>query len=170
MKIATRSILALFAIATAAVLAQDAAPPAAEPAAPATETPKAPETPEAAAPAADMLPVIREFRQLQEDIYKARKALQDHERLAPLRKLQAEALEAKDMKAVREYGIQIRAMTEELLAQQPGMPEKLARLKELGEAMSRNLPAEQRRKGPRLPRVEAETDAKPAAEDATPAP
>ena len=149
-----------------------------KPAEPAAPVEAAPAPAPAPAPAKDMQPVIKEFRQLQLDIFQARRALRDHERVAALRKLQDEARETKDMAAVREYGIQIRATTEELLAQQPGMPEKLARLKELGETLRRDLPAEQRRKGKRLPRAEVEAadaaaadeEAAEAAAKATPAP
>ena len=181
MKHAFRTLLALLAIAPAALRADEPAAQPAEPAqpapaeaaapAPAAEAaaPAEPAAPAEAAPAPvqDMQPVIKEFRQLQFEIFQARKALRDHERIAALRKLQDEAKEAKDMAAFREYGIQIRAATEELLAHQPGMPEKLARLKELGESLRRDLPAEQRRKGKRLPRAEVEAaDAKAAAEEA----
>ena len=172
MKHAFRTLLALLALAPAALRADEPAAQPAEPAQPAPAAEAAAPTEPAApaeaapAPAQDMQPVIKEFRQLQLDIFQARKALRDHESIAALRKLQDDAKEAKNMAAVREYGIQIRAATEELLAQQPGMPEKLARLKELGESLRRDLPAEQRRKGKRLPRTEGEAaDAKATAKE-----
>lgn len=122
------------------------------PAEPAPET-----TPPPAEAATDDASVaaIAEFRQLRQEIIQARRALRDNPEVVALRELQAAATKTNDLVTARKYSVQVRRKTEELLAAQPGMPEKLARFRELGEAMRRDLPAELRRKGKRLPRPAA---------------
>lgn len=122
------------------------------PAAPAPET--TPPPAEATQPDASEA-LIAEFRQLRQEIVQARLALRDNPEVVALRELQAAATKTNDLVSARKYGIEVRRKTEELLAAQPGMPEKLARFSEIGETMRRDLPAEKRRKGKRLPKTDS---------------
>ncbi len=152
-------------VAGGVLFAEDAAPvPAPAPAAAAAAGGA-----DSAAPSApDAEALQKELRALQFEIYRARRAIEKDERVVAIRALQKEAVENKDIAAAREHSAEARALVETLLAEQPGMPEKLARLKEIGETLRSVLPAEQRRKGRRLPRAEVEAEEK-AAEAETPA-
>ncbi len=132
-----------------------------------TEQPAVAES--ASAPAAQTVvtpAMIREFETLRSEIVKARKKIRESDEIAALQALREAAIHDKDVAAIHQCSIDIHMKTEELLAAQPGMAEKLARFKELGETMSRDLPAEKRRKGKRLPKRADE----PSPAEATPAP
>ena len=96
----------------------------------------------------------RELFELQKEIRTARVEAAKSEDVQKIRK-QIEELSAKeqpDQKAILDLDAEARRLTELHLAEMPGMPEKLARLMEVGNLLRKDLPAEQRRKGPRLPR------------------
>ena len=122
----------------------------------------APEAPPAATGA-----LLAEFRQLQDEIIHARAALANHAEIVALRELQAAAVKINDVVSARKHAVEIRRKTEELLAEQPGMAEKLARFRELGETMRRDLPAEIRRKGKRLPKTDGPRQPPAALENKT---
>ena len=138
-----------------------------------TDQPAAAEPAPAPAPAAQSVvtpAMIQEFRELRDEIVKARKAVRKSDEIAALQALREAAIQAKDVAAIHQHSIDIHKKTEELLAAQPGMAEKLARFQELGETMSRDLPAEKRRKGKRLPkRPDEPTPAETTPAEATPA-
>lgn len=111
--------------------------------------------------------MIREFRALREEIVQARKAIRQNEAITALNALKEAAAETNDLVAVHRISTDIHMKTEELLAAQPGMSEKLARFQELGETMRRGLAAEKRRKGKRLPK---RADDEPSPAETAPAP
>lgn len=93
----------------------------------------------------------REFFELQQEIRKARmEARKEADVQAVQAKIDALSPE-KDMDEIRKLRAEARRLAEKHLAEQPGMVEKLARLKTLGEEYRKTLPAEARRKGSRLP-------------------
>ena len=96
----------------------------------------------------------RELFELQKEIRAARMEAGKSEDVQEIRKQIAElsAKEQPDRKAILDLNAEARRLTERHLAEMPGMPEKLARLMEVGNLLRKDLPAEQRRKGPRLPR------------------
>ncbi len=158
---------ALLALSSVPLRADEPAP-AAEPPAPAAEAiaaetsapaaeATAAETPAPAqAAAVDVQALQQGLHTLQGELFRARRALEKDERVIAIRALQKEALEKKDMEAARKHSAEARALVEKLLSEQPGMPEKLARILEVGNTLRSVLPAEQRRKGRRLPRAEIE--------------
>ena len=108
----------------------------------------------------------RELFELQKEIRAARQEAAKSEDVQEIRKQIAElsAKEQPDRKAILDLNAEARRLTERHLAEMPGMSEKLARLMEVGNLLRKDLPAEQRRKGPRLPRKP------PAPEPAPPEP
>lgn len=110
-----------------------------------------------------MTPAERqEFVALQKEIRNARLELNKTEEVQAILK-QADALSPEnDAAKIRDLRVQARTLMEKRLAEQEGMPEKLLRLKELGEKFRKSLPAERRRKGKRLP-PRKEGDASPEA-------
>ncbi len=96
----------------------------------------------------------RELFELQKEIRAARQEAAKSEDVQEIRKQIAElsAKEQPDRKAILDLNAEARRLTERHLAEIPGMTEKLARLMEVGNLLRKDLPAEQRRKGPRLPR------------------
>ena len=165
----------LFACLTVlAALSVSAQPP--EPAAPTdtdTETASPSESAKSAESAEDealsaqqRAELNRELFELQKEIRAARQEAAKSEDVQEIRK-QIEELSAKeqpDRKAILDLNAEARRLTERHLAEMPGMSEKLARLMEVGNLLRKDLPAEQRRKGPRLPRKP------PASEPAPPEP
>lgn len=181
MNVSILSLLLAIALVVPAVAQTDAAAQPPEAAAPQVGTQEDTEQPAAAQPApaatAESAPaekpvvtpaMIREFEKLRSEIVKARTAIRKSDELEELYSLRETAIQEKDVTAIHQLSIDIHTKTEALLAAQSGMVEKLARFKELGEAMSRDLPAEKRRKGKRLPKRADEPS--PAEPTPTPAP
>ena len=147
----------------------DTEQPAAAESAPAAEAESAPAAEAEAAPATQPVvtpEMIQEFEKLHREIVRARTAIRKSEELEELYALRETAIQEKDVAAIHQLSTNIYTKTEAILTAQPGMVEKLARFKELGEIMSRDLPATKRRKGKRLPKRADEP--KPA--ESTPAP
>lgn len=69
---------------------------------------------------------------------------------------------------IRKLSAEARRLTERHLAEQPGMADKLARLREIGQELRRDLPAEMRRRGRRLPE-KAPPEMRPDSPEARPA-
>lgn len=168
---ATLTVLAALVAMTSAdepATADTAAGPAAEPAADTAAEPAA--APAPAAPAEPASPLTeaqrsalsRELWDLQSEIIAARQKAGESADIQVLRKkiedLSSE--EKPDVEQIRKLNAEVRTLAERHLAEMPGMVAKLARLKEVGELLRRDLPAEQRRKGPRLP-PKAEPPAQP---------
>lgn len=135
--------------------AAETAPAAEAESAPAAEAEAAPAAEAEAAPATQPVvtpEMIQEFEKLHREIVRARTAIRKSEELEELYALRETAIQEKDVAAIHQLSTDIYTKTEALLTAQPGMVEKLARFKELGEIMSRDLPATKRRKGKRLPK------------------
>lgn len=128
---------ALFALVPAGVLADDPLGPA-----------KAP-----AAESIDISALQKELAELQSELHKARLALEKDERIVAIRALQSAASATNDYATARKRAAEARALSNELLSEQPGMSEKLARILEIGTLLRARLPAEKLRKGKRLPKT-----------------
>lgn len=104
----------------------------------------------------EMSPEKKEFIELQREIRKARLEAAKADDVQAIQK-KVESLTAEnDAEEIRKLRAEARKLTEKHLAEQPGMVEKLARLRELGQEFRKDLPAEQRRRGKRLPRKEGD--------------
>ncbi len=145
------------------------------------ETPRVAEdqggpSPEAAASAgAPLSPERRaelhkELFALQKEIRLGRLEAGKSEDVQAIRAKIAALSEETDAIELRKLSAEARRLTERHLAEQPGMAAKLARLRDLGRELRRDLPAEARRRGKQLPEKKA-PEAKPAAPaDLPPAP
>ena len=153
----TSSLLpvALLALALPAVRAAEPAAPESSSAAEAVASAAA-----AAAETVDVSALRKELQELQAEIRKARLALERDERIAAIRALEKAAADKQDFDEARKRAAEARELANQLLAEQPGMADKLARILEIGTTLRGRLPAELLRKGKRLPKPASQ----PAAE------